>query len=110
MYNKGNKPTEHEKALYIAYLQKEVLNGFKIDLNTFLNITEEVRYLKALSKVTATNRGICTAFNIHVPNGTRYKRTFEKQGFLKQSKEKIKCRYSGAKAHNLTTNPNIINS
>ena len=109
MYNRNTQqPTNKEQALYIAYLQKEVLNAFNIDYNSFIKITEETRYLKALSRVTATNRGICTAFNIHVPNGTRYKRTFEKQGFLKQSKEKIRCRYSGGKAYNLTTDPKII--
>ena len=92
MYSKRNKPTENEKALYIAYLQKEVLNALKTDYNTFINIVEETRYLKALTKVTATNRSICTAFNIHIPNGTRYKRRFEESGFLKQSKVKLKCK------------------
>lgn len=108
MYNRNTQPTDKEKALYIAYLQKEVLNAFNISFETFMTYNEDVRFLKALSKVTTTKRAICLAFEIRIDNACRYKKTLHEQGVLKQSEKKQFCKHSGHKAHYLSTNPNLI--
>ena len=109
MYKAKKRPTENEKQLYLNFIRKEVLRAFNIDYKTFVSFDEKVRFLKALSKVTASKRAICEAFEIRIDNACRYKRDLEESGFLKQSKAKLVCRHSGYKANLLTTNPNIIN-
>jgi hypothetical protein len=109
MYKANQSPTESEKQLYLNFIRKEVLKALNIDYNTFVSYDENIRFLKALSRVTATKRAICEAFEIRIDNACRYKRLLEEQGFLKQSKYKHVCKHSGYKAYLLTTNPKIIN-
>jgi len=84
----------------------------KIEKGTGLSYPElkkqysgEKLFSLALKHVTTTKKALCTALDIPVEAGCRYKRTLEKEGNLVQSIEKVICPFTKHPAHLISTNP-----
>lgn len=85
----------------------------QVEIGTGLNISElkqrfseDKLFYIGLHYVTTTKKAYCTALNIPVEAGCRYKRTLEKQGSLVQSKDEVICPLTRYPAHLISTNPN----
>ena len=99
---RGNK----DRQLLLNYLRKIVLEKEGLSLaELHKKYSEEYLFYLSLKHVTTTKKAICKAFNINIDNACRYKRNFEKRGFLVQSTDQKICPYTGYPAHFLTTDP-----
>lgn len=67
--------------------------------------SEDYLFAIALKHVTTTKKAICTAFDIPVEAGCRYKRALEKAGQLVQSIDEVLCPLTKHSAHLISTNP-----
>jgi len=67
--------------------------------------SEEHLFAIALKHVTTTKKALCTALNIPIEAGCRYKRTLEKNGNLVQSVDEVICPFTKHPAHLISTNP-----
>ncbi|PKH68896.1 hypothetical protein CXF59_01060 [Flavobacterium sp. ALD4] len=67
--------------------------------------SEDALFFIALRYVTTTKKALCTALNIPIEGGCRYKRSFEKNGTLVQSIDEVVCPFTKHFAHEISTNP-----
>lgn len=66
---------------------------------------EKSLFFEAFRHVTTTKKAMVAAIEIPVEAGCRYKRMFEEDGLMVQSKEKYLCPFTKYKANLLTANP-----
>jgi hypothetical protein len=72
--------------------------------------SEDALFKLSLQFVTTTKKALCTALNIPVEAGCRYKRSLEKEGKLVQSIDEFICPITKHPAHLISTNPNEFES
>lgn len=69
-----------------------------------VQFNEEQLFAFSLKYVTTTKKALCTAMNIPIEAGCRYKRKLEKTGNLVQSIDAIFCPFTKHKARLISTN------
>jgi hypothetical protein len=95
-----------DKNLTLQYIVKRVEKGTGLSLSELKKqYSEEHLFSLALKHVTTTKKALCTAFNIPVEAGCRYKRTLEKESNLVQSINQVICPFTKHPAHLISTNP-----
>lgn len=95
-----------DKNLTLQYIIKQVEKGTGLSFSELKKqYSEEHLFTLALKYVTTTKKALCTAFNIPVEAGCRYKRTLEKDGNLVQSIDQVICPFTKHPAHLISTNP-----
>jgi hypothetical protein len=95
-----------DKNLILQYIVKQVENSTRLSyLELKKNYSEEQLFTLALNHITTTKKALCTAFNIPIEAGCRYKRTLEKDGRLVQSIDEVICPFTKYPAHLISTNP-----
>jgi hypothetical protein len=111
MDNKSKTPNpltikhRKDKKLTLQLIVKEVERKTNLSLSELKsNYTEDKLFAVALKHVTTTKKALCTAFNIPIEAGCRYKRTLEKEGNLVQSIYEVICPFTKHPAHILSTN------
>jgi hypothetical protein len=105
--NSLHKRQSKDKYLTLQYIVKQVEKGTGLSLSELKRQHTEQRLFNiALKHVTTTKKALCTALNIPVEAGCRYKRTLEKQGNLVQSANKFFCPFTKHMANLISTNPN----
>jgi hypothetical protein len=95
-----------DKQLTLNYIIRAVEKG--TDLSYYQlkeQYSEERLFREALQHVTTTKKALCTALNIPVEAGCRYKRELEKSGLLVQSTDEVICPFTKFPAHLISTNP-----
>lgn len=110
MKNTNNNPLYKrqgkDKKLALHHIINKVEKGTGLSCSELKKqYSEEYLFFLALKHVTTTKKALCTAFNIPVEAGCRYKRTLEKEGNLVQSIEEVICPYTKYPAHLISTNP-----
>lgn len=92
------------------FILKEIV--LKVEKGTGLSISElkskyseDQIFALGLKYVTTTKKAFCSAMEIPVEAGCRYKRTLEKYGLLVQSTKEVICPYTRHLAHLISTNP-----
>lgn len=96
-----------DKNLILQYIVKQVENSTRLSyLELKKKYSEEQLFTLALNHITTTKKALCTAFNIPIEAGCRYKRTLEKDGRLVQSIDEVICPFTKYPAHLISTNPN----
>ncbi|WP_292901701.1 hypothetical protein [Nonlabens sp.] len=96
-----------DKNLTLQYIVKQVEKGTGLSfLEVKKEYSEEHLFSIALKHVTTTKKALCTALNIPVEAGCRYKRVLEKEGNLVQSVDEVICPFTKHPAHLISTNPN----
>lgn len=104
MHNKKNMQDTNLQLNFIVN-QIEIATGLCIS-ELKKKYSEQDLFTLALKHVTTTKKALCTAIDIHVEAGCRYKRTLEKDGFLVQSIDEVLCPYTNNPAHLISINPN----
>jgi hypothetical protein len=95
-----------DKNLSLQFIVNQVEKGTGLSfLELKIQYSEEHLFSLALKHVTTTKKALCTAFNIPVEAGCRYKRTLEKDGNLVQSIDEVICPFTKHQAHLISTNP-----
>jgi hypothetical protein len=95
-----------DKNFNLQSIIKDVERGTNLSISELKrNYSEDKLFAIALKHVTTTKKAICTAFNIPIEAGCRYKRTLEKDGNLIQSIDEVICPYTKHPAHLISTNP-----
>lgn len=95
-----------DKYLVLQFIIKQVEKGTGLSLTELKNqYPEEHLFAVALKHVTTTKKALCTALNIPVEAGCRYKRNLEKEGNLVQSTDEVICPFTKHHAHLISTNP-----
>lgn len=96
-----------DKTLVLNFIRTKVEKGTGL---TFLELKrqykEEQLFYISLKHITTTKKALCSAMQIPVEAGCRYKRTLEKCGLLVQSVDEVICPYTKHMAYLITTNPN----
>lgn len=110
MENTTNNPLHKrqgkDKNLILAFILKQVERRTELSLSELKSkFSEEQLFAIALKHVTTTKKALCTALNIPVEAGCRYKRTLEKEGNLVQSINVVICPFTKHSAHLISTNP-----
>ena len=110
MENNSNNPfsNKHDKdrELALQLIVKQVEKGTGESLSELKEqFTERALFAIALRHTTTTKKAFCTALEIPVESGCRYKRLLEKDGNLVQSAEKVICPLTKHLAHLISTNP-----
>ncbi len=96
-----------DKQLTLNLIIKKVEKGTKKSISELKNTYSEERLFSvSLKYVTTTKKALCTALNIPIEAGCRYKRTLEKSGLLVQSIDEVICPLTSYPAHLISTNPN----
>lgn len=104
--NSLHKRQSKDKNLTLQYIIKQVEKGTGLSFSELKKqYSEEHLFSLALKHVTTTKKALCTAFNIPVEAGCRYKRTLEKEGNLVQSIDEVICPFTKHPAHLISTNP-----
>lgn len=104
--NSLHKRQSKDKYLTLQYIVKQVEKGTGLSFLDLKNqYSDEHLFSLALKHVTTTKKALCTALNIPVEAGCRYKRTLEKEGNLVQSIDEVICPFTKHPAHLLSTNP-----
>jgi hypothetical protein len=104
--NSLHKGQGKDKNLTLQNIVKQVEKGTGLSFSELKKqYSEEHLFSLALKHVTTTKKALCTAFNIPVEAGCRYKRTLEKEGSLVQSIDEVICPYTKHRAHLISTNP-----
>ena len=113
MFKTSNTPSNYlnsqskDKYLMLRYIVRQVENGTGLTLTELKKqYSEEHLFAIALKHVTTTKKALCTALNIPIEAGCRYKRTLEKNGNLVQSVDEVICPFTKHPAHLISTNPN----
>jgi hypothetical protein len=95
-----------DKNLTLQFIIKLVEKGTCLSISELKKIyAEDKLFAVALNYVTTTKKALCTALNIPIEAGCRYKRTLEKDGNLVQSIDEVICPYTKHLAHLISTNP-----
>lgn len=95
-----------DKQLTLQNIVRQVEKGSGLSFSELKKqYSEEHLFTLALKHVTTTKKALCTAFNIPVEAGCRYKRTLEKEGNLVQSIDVVICSFTKHPAHLISTNP-----
>ncbi len=101
-----HKRRVQDKILTLKYIIKQVEKGTGLSFSELKEqYSDEHLFTVALKHVTTTKKALCTAFNIPVEAGCRYKRTLEKKGNLVQSIDEVICPFTKHPAHLISTNP-----
>lgn len=104
--NSLHKGQSKDKHLALQFIVKQVEKGTGLSLTELKKqYSEEHLFAVVLKHVTTTKKALCTAFNIPVEAGCRYKRTLEKEGNLVQSIDEVICPFTKHPAHLISTNP-----
>ena len=104
--NSLHKRQSKDKNLTLQYIIKQVEKGTGLSfLELKKQFSEEHLFSLALKHVTTTKKALCTALNIPVEAGCRYKRTLEREGNLVQSIDEVICPFTKHPAHLISTNP-----
>lgn len=104
--NSLHKRQVQYKHLTLQFIVKQVEKGTELSLSELKKqYSEEHLFAIALKHVTTTKKALCTALNIPVEAGCRYKRSLEKDGNLVQSIDEVVCPYTKHPAHLISTNP-----
>lgn len=110
--NQLNSPKSFEKGqgkdkyLTLQYIVKQVEKGTGLSFTELKKqYLEEHLFFLSLKHVTTTKKALCTALNIPIEAGCRYKRTLEKEGNLVQSIDEVICPFTKHQAHLISTNP-----
>lgn len=102
-FEKGQGKDKH---LVLQFIVKQVEKGTGLSfLELNKQYSEEHLFSLSLKHVTTTKKALCTALNIPVEAGCRYKRTLEKEGNLVQSIDEVICPFTKHPAHLISTNP-----
>lgn len=102
----SDKGQGKDTVLTLQFIIKQVEKGTGLSLLELKNkYSEEQLFNIALKHITTTKKALCTAFNIPVEAGCRYKRTLEKEGNLVQSIDEVICPFTKHPAHLISTNP-----
>ena len=95
-----------DKNLTLQFIIKIVEKGTCLSISELKKkYAEDKLFAIALKYVTTTKKALCTALNIPIEAGCRYKRTLEKDGNLVQSIDEVICPYTKHPAHLISTNP-----
>jgi hypothetical protein len=94
-----------DKQLTLNYIIRTVEKGTGLHKELKQQYSEERLFNEALKHVTTTKKALCTALNIPVEAGCRYKRELEKNGLLVQSTDEVICPFTKFSAHLISTNP-----
>ena len=95
-----------DKHLILKFIIKEIEKGTGSTISELKKqYAEDKLFQIGLYYVTTTKKAICSALNIPVEAGCRYKRTLEKQGKLVQSIDEIYCPFTKHLAREISTNP-----
>lgn len=113
MLNPSNTPNNDlnsslfkDKQLYLNFIVSQVEKGTGLSyLKLKTEYTEDYLFAIALKYITTTKKALCTALNIPIEAGCRYKRTLEKDGNLVQSIDEVICPITKHLAHLISTNP-----
>lgn len=93
--------------LALESIIKQVEKGTGLTLSELKKqYSEESLFAISLKHVTTTKKALCSALNIPVEAGCRYKRTLEKNNILVQSSDEVVCPLTKHMAHLISTNPN----
>lgn len=108
--NKANafqhKRQPQDKKLVLQSIVKQIEKGTGLTISELKKkYSEETLFAVALKHVTTTKKAFCTALNIPVEAGCRYKRSLEKDGSLVQSIDVVICPFTKHSAHLISTNP-----
>lgn len=104
--NSLHKRQSKDKYLTLQFIVKQVEKGTGLSFTELKKqYSEEYLFNLALQHVTTTKKALCTALNIPVEAGCRYKRTLEKEGNLVQSIDEVYCPFTKHPAHLISTNP-----
>lgn len=104
--NSLHKRQNKDKNLTLKYIVKQVEKGTGLSFSELKKLySEDHLFSLALKHVTTTKKALCTALNIPVEAGCRYKRTLEKEGNLVQSIDEVICPFTRHSAHLISTNP-----
>lgn len=102
-----HKGRHKDKNLTLQYIVKQVEKGTGLSYSELKKqYSSENLFSLALKYTTTTKKALCTALNIPVEAGCRYKRTLEKEGNLVQSIDEVICPFTKHPAHLISTNPN----
>lgn len=69
-------------------------------------MTKDGLFFECLKHITTTKKALCEAVGIPIEAGCRFKREFEKNGLLVESKDDFICPFTKHKAKLISTNPN----
>lgn len=104
--NSLHKRQSEDNQLLLKYIESRIEKGTGLSIVELKEqYSEEQLFRIALLHIPTTKKAICTALNIPIEAGCRYKRTLEKEGKLVQSVDKIHCPFTKHHAHLLSTNP-----
>ena len=104
--NNPHKRQVQDKQLVLKYIVNQVEIGAGLSLSELKKqYSEETLFAVALKHITTTKKALCTALNIPVEAGCRYKRSLEKEGLLMQSIDEVVCPFTKHSAHLISTNP-----
>lgn len=95
-----------DKHLILKFIIKEIEKGTGSTISELKQqYAEDKLFQIGLQYVTTTKKAFCSALNIPVEAGCRYKRTLEKEGKLVQSIDEVFCPFTMHLAHEISTNP-----
>jgi hypothetical protein len=95
-----------DKRLMLKYIIKQVEKGTGLSISDLKEqYSEEYLFAISLKHFTTTKKALCTALNIPIEAGCRYKRTLEKNGTLVQSVDEVICPFTKHPAHLISTSP-----
>ena len=96
-----------DKVLVKKYIKSRVEKGTGLTLEELKKkYCEEQLFFEALKHVTTTKKALCKALDLNIDNACRFKRGFEKNGLLMQSRDKVLCPFTKKYwAHLISTNP-----
>jgi len=101
-----DKRQGQDNNLILKHIINDVKKGTGLSISKLKNqYSEEQLFYVALKHVTTTKKAICTALNIPIESGCRYKRELEKNGHLVQSIDEVICPFTKHPAHLISTNP-----
>lgn len=101
-----DKRQGQDKNLILKHIINDVKKGTGLSISKLKNqYSEEQLFYVALKHVTTTKKALCTALNIPIEAGCRYKRELEKNGHLVQSIDEVICPFTKHPAHLISTNP-----
>lgn len=102
----SHKGQVKDKYLILQLIVKQVEKGTGLSFTELKKqYSEEHLFAVAAKHVTTTKKALCTALNIPIEAGCRYKRTLEKDGNLMQSIDEVVCSITKHTAHLISTNP-----
>lgn len=108
--NSLHKGQSKDKNLTLQFIVNQVEKGTGLSFSGLKKqYSEEHLFSLVLKHFTTTKKALCTAFNIPVEAGCRYKRILEKEGILVQSIDEVMCPFTKRQAYLINTNPKKFN-